>query len=81
MLRLGDKLGYKLSKRFGQVSALPTVSTIWFDRRIGLRFLCGPTGTLNAQFFDRYTQALMANYNLLFKSLYPVSTVPINNTI
>jgi hypothetical protein len=80
MLKAGDKLAHKLSKTFGQVLDLPTVSTSRDDKSLLYGFLCGLGSTANTQLLGRFTQALSVNFNLLGSSLYPVSTAPTNNT-
>lgn len=80
MLKSGDKPVGKLSKSFGQLSALPTVSTIGFLRASVSQLLSSLKSTASTQFFGGFTQPILAYFNLLVLSLYPVSTRPINNT-
>jgi hypothetical protein len=80
MLKPGDKLAYKLSKRIGQVLDLPTVSTSRHDKSFLYGFLCGLGNTASTQFSSRYAQAVSADFNLSGLTLYPVSTAPTTNT-
>jgi hypothetical protein len=80
MLKAGDKLAHKLSKRIGQVSDLRTVSTGRVKSGSEYGFLYGLVRTANAQFSGRFTQVVLADSNLLSSSLHTVSTVPITNT-
>jgi hypothetical protein len=80
MHRFGDKLVGKLSKSFGQVLSLPTLSTYHSFVDFSRFVLSGYEPSGNTQFSSRFTQAFLANSNLLSWGLCPLSTRTINNT-
>lgn len=80
MLKAVGKFGGKLSKSFGQVLGLPTISTVSIASGFLSQVSLSQKHTINTQFSDWFTQAFLANFNLFNQSLCPVSTGPINNT-
>jgi hypothetical protein len=75
-----DKTMHKLGTSFAQVSVLPTLST---GRRFWAFFgmsLYVAKRTSYARLSDLFAQPIIADFNLLSLSLYPVSTGPITNT-
>lgn len=70
----------KLSKSFGQVLGLPTVSTTYQLGGLSPQFLPSFQHTFNTQFSGGFAQTILADLYLLVSSLCPVSTRPINNT-
>ena len=80
MPRVVVKVVGKLGKNFGQVSALPTVSTCHSIFGFSSLVLSSRVAAANAQFSTLFTQAFSTKFNQLNLNLYPVSTRPTNNT-
>lgn len=75
-----DKLVDKMSKMFGQVFDLPTISTLLHSTKESKFVLCTRKTTAHAQQPGCFTHPFLAIFYLVRQHFYSLSTKLINNT-